>query len=206
MPTDMESTESRGLPYDQRFIMKFGRNVRPIEANNMLYVAKHTTIPVPRVYAIYQRKENKKTITYILMEYIPGKSLVDLWCDIDCHGLPNINLFMQDDITGPLKSEREFVDVIIRSYAIELGPRGAHKVRYYQRLFPAIFDGDNNDGSLVIIDWEFASWSPVYWEYFVAMFCCLAWTDDWYEYVGQALDEYPNEYLWFAAMHREMWC
>ncbi|SCO84218.1 uncharacterized protein FRV6_08345 [Fusarium oxysporum] len=122
MPTDMESTESRGLPYDvlfedasqdyttplptpndiesreiipdrewganvvkiqQRFIMKFGRDVRPIEANNMLYVAKHTTKPVTRVYAIYQRKEDKKTITYILMEYILGKSLMGLWSDID---------------------------------------------------------------------------------------------------------------------------
>lgn len=72
--------------------MKFGRNVRPIEANNMLYVAKHTTIPVPRVYAIYQRKENKKTITYILMEYIPGKSLVDLWCDIDCQYFAHISI------------------------------------------------------------------------------------------------------------------
>ncbi|EWZ45898.1 kinase-like domain-containing protein [Fusarium oxysporum Fo47] len=292
MPTDMESTESRGLPYDvlfedasqdyttplltpndiesreiipnrewganvvkiqQRFIMKFGRDVRPIEANNMLYVAKHTTIPVPRFYTIYQRKEGKKTITCILMEYIPGKSLMDLWSDIEptCKasiartlrtyfdelrqlkhpghfgtthgGPPNIHLFMQDDITGPLKSEREFVDAIIRSYAIELGPRGAQKVRYYQRAFPAIFNGDNSpvfshsdlqrknimildDGSLVIIVWEYASWSLVYWEYFVAMFCCLAWTDDWHEYVGQALDEYPNEYLWFATMHREMWC
>ncbi|KAK2678889.1 hypothetical protein RAB80_004070, partial [Fusarium oxysporum f. sp. vasinfectum] len=84
MATGMESTESRGLPYDvlfedasqdymtplptpndiesgeiipnrewgadvvkiqQRFIMKFSRDVRPIETNNMLYVAKHTTIP-----------------------------------------------------------------------------------------------------------------------------------------------------------------
>ncbi|KNB17217.1 hypothetical protein FOXG_15324 [Fusarium oxysporum f. sp. lycopersici 4287] len=126
-------------------------NVRPIEAINMLYVAKHTTIPVPRVYAIYRRKEDKKIITCILMEYIPG----------------------------PLKSEREFVDAIIQSYAIQLGPRGAQKVRYYQRVLPAIFNGDNSsifshndlqrknimvldDGSLVIIDWEYASWSPVY--------------------------------------------
>ncbi|KAJ4030456.1 hypothetical protein NW761_000143 [Fusarium oxysporum] len=187
------------------------------------------------------------------MEYIPGKLRMDLWSDIDptrktsiartlrtyfdqlrqlkhpgyfgtIHGgPPNIHLFMQDDITEPLKSEREFVDAIIRSYAIELGPRGAQKVRYYQRVLPAIFNGDNSsvfshndlqrknimlldDGSLVIIDWEYAPWSPVYWEYFVAMFCCLAWTDDWHEYVGQALDEYPNEYLWFATMHREMRC
>ncbi|EMT72778.1 hypothetical protein FOC4_g10004260 [Fusarium odoratissimum] len=241
------------IKIQQRFIMEFGRDVRPIEANNMLYVAKHTTIPVTRVYAIYQRKEDKTTITYILMEYIPGKSLMDLWSDIDptrktstartlrtyfdqlrqlklpgyfgtIHGgLPNIHLFLQDDITGPLKSEREFVDAIVRSYAIELGPRGAQKVRYYQRVFPAIFNGDNSsvfshndlqwknimlldDGSLVIIDWEYASWSPVYWEYFVAMFCCLAWTVYWHEYVGQVLDEYANEYLWFATVHREMWC
>ncbi|KAI7762870.1 hypothetical protein LZL87_008311 [Fusarium oxysporum] len=140
----------------------------------MIYVAKHTTIPVPRVYAIYQRKEDEKNITYNLMEYVPGKSLMDLWSDIDqtrktsiartlrtyidqlrqlkhpgyfgtIHGgPPNINLFMQDDITGPLKSEREFVDAIIRSYATELGPRGAHKVRYYQRVFPTIFNGDKS--------------------------------------------------------------
>jgi len=63
-----------------------------------------------------------------------------------------------------------------------------------------------DNGSLVIIDWEYAPWSPIYWEYFVAMFCRLAWTHDWHEYVGQALDEYPNEYLWFATMHREMRC
>ncbi|KAI3575628.1 hypothetical protein IWW34DRAFT_809084 [Fusarium oxysporum f. sp. albedinis] len=97
---DMESTESRGLPYDVLFEDASQDYTTPLPtpndiesreiipnrewANNMLYVAKHTTIPVPRVYAIYQRKENKKTITYILMEYIPGKSLVDLWCDIDC--------------------------------------------------------------------------------------------------------------------------
>ncbi|KAK2692927.1 hypothetical protein QWA68_007062 [Fusarium oxysporum] len=227
MPTDMESTESRGLPYDvlfedasqdhttplptpndiesgeiisnrewganvikiqQRYIMKFDRDVRPIEVNNMLYVAKHTTIPVTRVYAIYQRKEDKKTITYILMEYIPGKSLMDLWSDIDptrktsiartlrtyfdqlrqlkhpeyfgtIHGgPPNIHLFMQDDITGPLKSEREFVDAIIRSYAIELGPRGAQKVRYYQLVLPAIFNGDNSPYSHITTSKGRTSW------------------------------------------------
>ncbi|KAM5513784.1 monocarboxylate permease-like protein [Fusarium oxysporum f. sp. phaseoli] len=187
MPTDTESTESRGLPYDvlfedasqdyttplptpndiesgeiipdrewganvvkiqQRFIMKFGRDVRPIEANNMLYVAKHTTKPLRQL----KHPEYFGTIH---------------------GGPPNIHLFMQDDITGPLKSEREFVDAIIRSYAIELGPRGAQKVR------KSIMVLDN--GSLVIIDWEYASWSPVYCEYFVAMFCRLAWTHDWHE-------------------------
>ncbi|KAJ4040689.1 hypothetical protein NW753_010115 [Fusarium oxysporum] len=257
MPTDMESTESRGLPYDvlfedasqdyttplptpndiesreiipdrewganvvkiqQRFIMKFGRDVRPIEANNMLYVAKHTTIPRHRSDA------QDFNCPYSSHIFRSASAIETPWVLGTIHGgLPNIQLFMQDDITGPLKSEREFVDAIVRSYAIQLGPRGAQKVRYYQRVLPAIFNGDNSsvfshndlqrknimvldDGSLVIIDWEYASWSPVYWEYFVAMFCCLAWIDDWHEYVGQVLDEYPNEYLWFATVHREMWC
>jgi aminoglycoside phosphotransferase len=63
--------------------MKFGRKVRPVEAHNMLYVARYTTIPVPKVYGMYQRNVKEKTITYILMKYIPGKSLVDLRDELD---------------------------------------------------------------------------------------------------------------------------
>ncbi|GKU10820.1 unnamed protein product [Fusarium langsethiae] len=65
------------------FIMKYGLEVRPTEAHNMLYVAKHTSVALPNVYAIYQRKKDHNIITYILMQHIPGKTLKDLWVELD---------------------------------------------------------------------------------------------------------------------------
>lgn len=37
----------------EHFLAKYGRSVRPIEGQNMLFVEKNTTVRVPRNYAIY---------------------------------------------------------------------------------------------------------------------------------------------------------
>jgi aminoglycoside phosphotransferase (APT) family kinase protein len=64
--------------------MKYGRFMQPIEGHNMLFVAQRTAVPVPRVFAIYQqRREDEVLITYILMEYIPGTTLLDAWGSLD---------------------------------------------------------------------------------------------------------------------------
>ncbi|KAI0185726.1 kinase-like domain-containing protein [Xylaria flabelliformis] len=55
----------------EHFVAKYGQFVRCIEAENMLYVKQHTTIPVPKVYAIYTFDEK----TMIIMEFIEGKTL-----------------------------------------------------------------------------------------------------------------------------------
>ncbi|UPK99102.1 hypothetical protein LCI18_010037 [Fusarium solani-melongenae] len=139
-----------------RFVMKFGVNVQPIEAYNMLYVAKSTTVPVPKVYAIYQCREKQSVVTYIVMQY------------------------------GPIATEDELIDWIIRIYSLETGERTAYKTRYYQHILPTVLRGDGtptfthndfqrknvivrDDGVPVIIDWEFASWYPIYWEYSTAI-------------------------------------
>ncbi|CAG9988618.1 unnamed protein product [Clonostachys byssicola] len=90
-PNDIDGSEvlpnrlssARLVRIQQRFVMKFGADVRPIEAQNMLYVAKSTTVPVPKVYAIYQRREKQSTVTYILMQYVQGTTLMDLWGSLD---------------------------------------------------------------------------------------------------------------------------
>ncbi|KAI0895509.1 hypothetical protein F4806DRAFT_84465 [Annulohypoxylon nitens] len=78
-----ESTGSHLIRVQQRFLVKFGIHVHPIEGYNMLYVAKYTTVPIPKVYAIYQCQEEQRIITYILMQYIPGTTLLDLWGSLD---------------------------------------------------------------------------------------------------------------------------
>jgi hypothetical protein len=69
----------------QEFVIKYGRLVAPIEAHNMLYVAKSTTVPIPKVYAIYQRYDEQmgEIVTYIIMQYVQGKTLLSLWSSLD---------------------------------------------------------------------------------------------------------------------------
>ncbi len=78
-----ESTGSRLLQVQQRFLVNFGVHVHPIEGSTMLYVAKFTTVPIPKVYAIYQCQEEQRIITYMLMQYIPGTTLLDAWGSLD---------------------------------------------------------------------------------------------------------------------------
>ncbi|KAL2888497.1 kinase-like domain-containing protein [Ceratocystis lukuohia] len=89
-PNDMDSSEvfpskpgARLVGIQQKFVMKFGVKVQPIEAHNMLYVAKFTTVPVPKVYAIYQCQEKQSVITYIVMQYVQGTTLLNLWGSLD---------------------------------------------------------------------------------------------------------------------------
>lgn len=78
-----ESSGSRLVRMQQRFVMKYGVYVRPIDAHNMLFVAKSTSVPVPKFYAIYQHREKQKIITYIAMQYVQGTTLLKLWGSLD---------------------------------------------------------------------------------------------------------------------------
>ncbi|KAM0555137.1 hypothetical protein ACHAPJ_006488 [Fusarium lateritium] len=264
-PNDIESGEP--LPNNpgsanlvrirETFVMKYGSEVRPTEAHNMLYVAKHTSVALPKVYAIYQRKEEDSVVTYILMQHIQGKTLKDLWAELnktrktsfaktlrtsfdqlrqlkhpgyfgDINGGPPLDDVFTgtqgglDDIRSSFMTEEELINSVIRIYSLETGDRTAHKVQYYQHVLPTVLQSKEapvfthndlqrkniivqNDGILVIVDWEYASWYPNYWEYSTAMFANGGWRDDWGEYLRVILDEYPNEALWLSTLKTEMW-
>lgn len=68
----------------EHFVVKYGWLVRPIEGENMLYISDKTSIPVPRVYAIYQKEDaERRTCTYIVMEHIDGQTLNERWSTLD---------------------------------------------------------------------------------------------------------------------------
>ncbi|KAK8002565.1 hypothetical protein PG989_002284 [Apiospora arundinis] len=252
-----ESSGSRVVKVKQTFVMKFGFNIHPTEAHNMLYVAKSTTVPVPKVYAIYQRREKQSTVTYIVMEYVPGETLVDLWGSLDdarrtaiaetlrsyfdqIRQLQHPGYFGNIDGGPPLDdifsvtpaglevvktsftTEDELIDSILRIYSLDTSERMVHKTRYYQHVLPTALRGDGSpvfthndfqrknvmvqpDGTPVIIDWEFASWYPAYWEYSTATWANGGWNDDWHDYVRVILDGYPTQALWLNTMKLEMW-
>ncbi|KAI3325912.1 kinase-like protein [Xylariaceae sp. AK1471] len=58
----------------EHFIVKYGKNVKQLEGENMLFVKKYTTIPVPQLYAMKTYDEDK---TMLIMENIKGITLRD---------------------------------------------------------------------------------------------------------------------------------
>ncbi|KAK2756212.1 hypothetical protein FQN54_005620 [Arachnomyces sp. PD_36] len=58
--------------------VKYGPSRHISEAEAMAYVARHTSIPVPRVLCAFQRGG----VTYILMERIKGVSVGKIWASI----------------------------------------------------------------------------------------------------------------------------
>lgn len=195
-------------------------------------------------------------MTYIVMQYVPGTSLLNLWDSLNNArkttiartlrtdfdqlrqlqhpgyfgniegGPPLDNMFSATngahEVNTSFATEDELINCIIRIYELETGERMAPKTQYYRHILPAILRGNGSpvfthndfqrknimvqpDGTPVIIDWEFASWYPAYWEYATAIYCNGGWYDDWHLYVCMALDEYPNQALWLSDMKREMW-
>ena len=72
-------------------VVKHGYRVKFREAQNMLFVEQNTTIPVPKVYAVYSHsmpnrldyaEDEEKTYyehTYIFMDFVPGATVENSW-------------------------------------------------------------------------------------------------------------------------------
>ncbi|KAF3918725.1 hypothetical protein AA313_de0209287 [Arthrobotrys entomopaga] len=65
---------------DDSTVVEIG-HYRLSEGAAMQYVAEHTKIPVPKVYGCYKDDETQKT--HIVMEYIEGDCLEDLWDELE---------------------------------------------------------------------------------------------------------------------------
>jgi aminoglycoside phosphotransferase (APT) family kinase protein len=124
-------------------------------------------------------------------------------------------------MNGPFATSDELVNGLIQRYVRDGGDRVLHKAAYYARVLPEVLRADRAvfthndlqpkniiirpDGEVVIVDWETAGWYPPFWEYATAMFAMAGWRDDWHIYIGQILDEFPNQYAWMNTLRIEMW-
>ncbi|KAF9630101.1 hypothetical protein BFW01_g282 [Lasiodiplodia theobromae] len=59
------------------FAVKFGRRVTMLEAKNLEYVSKNSEVPVPKFFTAFTEPETSST--FIVMEYIDGHELGDIW-------------------------------------------------------------------------------------------------------------------------------
>ena len=69
--------DQRVIRFAPHFVVKYGARVSLEEGQTMLYVRRKLGIPAPHVYALFENPYTKKN--YIIMEYIPGATLENLW-------------------------------------------------------------------------------------------------------------------------------
>ncbi|PVH74005.1 kinase-like protein [Cadophora sp. DSE1049] len=91
LPTEDEIESSLEVFIDQtarkvvgvgpHFVVKYGLAVDLIEGENMLHIQQNTSVPVPRIYALYSNPNNMKQ--YIVMQKVAGETLACLWPTLD---------------------------------------------------------------------------------------------------------------------------
>lgn len=74
------------VPISKHKILKKGYSVHLTEAVTINYVAKHTSIPVPKIYCSFLHKNR----AYIIMERIQGDNLAAVWPNLSKESLQNI--------------------------------------------------------------------------------------------------------------------
>ncbi len=70
-------------------VLKYGHRVHLAEARNMQFVQERTDIPIPAVIDAWEtgisETDDGEGIGYILMEYIEGRLVSDIWSTLDIH-------------------------------------------------------------------------------------------------------------------------
>jgi hypothetical protein len=126
------------------------------------------------------------------------------------------------EINGPFMSEDELFEGIIAKYIYECEDAMKSKADHYRRVLPKILRGSGQpvfthndlkrknvivcpDGSIVLLSWARSGWYPTYWEYATTMWAERQLVDDWHVYIGEILEEFPNQYIWLLYIRLGMW-
>ncbi len=161
------STGHKVVGIGYHFVVKYGPRVDLLEGETMRFLEHSTSIPVPRVYAIFQDHDTQHN--YIIMERIWGETLASVWprmdnnekeatvsalrssleqmrklkspggyCRLGHHGLPDEIFCTADPLhTGRFDTESDLNDALIARY-IESG-LSKFKADFYSRVFKRVF-------------------------------------------------------------------
>ena len=92
----LKRTGAKVVAVGPYFVVKYGKNIDLEEGRTMKYVEDCSTVPVPRLYALYHENEEN----YIVMERIHGKTLQEEWqtlTDTDkCTFALQLKTYLQD--------------------------------------------------------------------------------------------------------------
>ena len=78
------------------YAVKYGKGTSLQEGENMLFVQQSTSIPVPKVYALFHDKATKND--FIVMDYIPGRELKAVWDELSTAEKRTISLQLRRNL------------------------------------------------------------------------------------------------------------
>ncbi|KAF8531663.1 kinase-like domain-containing protein [Gautieria morchelliformis] len=167
------------------------------EVLTMDYVARNTSIPIPRILDAFLAREYQGKV-YVVMEFIPGVELEVVWKrmlgsgEIPCSGsgaiFPNCvssRIYVQDH--SDMFDSKDVLDkTATRTYATafthgDIAPRNILV---------------KNKKIVAILDWESAGWYPEYWKYTRTSMANLYIPDFWEMFRTDGLEVvYPDEFI-----------
>ncbi|TVY92148.1 hypothetical protein LAWI1_G004856 [Lachnellula willkommii] len=192
------------IPFNR--IVKFGRDVQLAEAAALRFVAKNTTIPVPKVHCAFEHKHVK----YIVMDRIDGEEIGKGWSERPeaerasllrqlkgyfdqlrniPHPRPGIIAAETGERSLVTAEERSDMRMVVK---MQDQLQGTHKICFTH--------GDASSSNILvkkgkivaIIDFELSGFYPEYWEYTCAM-NVNSQDGFWKAEIGKFLDPYPRE-------------
>ena len=111
--TVLSNNESRVIRVGENIAVKFGEEVVPEEAEALKFVKSSTSIPVPEVFGVLKRGK----VCYIVLEYIAGRTLTDIW--------PTLSVESKNNISKKLKGCFEDLNGISGKYIGGIGFKGS---------------------------------------------------------------------------------
>ncbi|KAJ5102464.1 hypothetical protein N7532_002993 [Penicillium argentinense] len=112
-PTIWENGGIKIVRIADNAVVKYGYDVKLLEARNMAFVAQHTTIRLPQVFDAWVENEDKGVddetgICFIVMSYIDGWLLDEVWSELHSTHREDIQKQLHYFIRELRKTESEY--------------------------------------------------------------------------------------------------
>ncbi|KAL3955292.1 hypothetical protein ACCO45_010855 [Purpureocillium lilacinum] len=177
----------------------------PTEVEAMQYVASHTTIPVPRVYAVHTEPND---FIYIEMAYVPGEALDEAWADLSTDQKYSIFADLKQHLSTLRELEPPRRDSSRRLFRIP--PTTAESETASSAPLPMMSFTHSHERGLpwtpvsqehhcqrgrvaTTLDWAFAGWYPEYWDFTRAHYNLFYDQGRWEEYLRLVMPCYEME-------------
>ncbi|KAF2753648.1 kinase-like protein [Pseudovirgaria hyperparasitica] len=188
------------------------------ELEALQFVARSTSIPIPRVHRTYKYKDR----LYIEMEYVQGQTLAAIIEELanfvgQLRGLkpPQDGIVASAEShscldyrignrpVGPFSTYDEFHAFLRGNIPFDSSEQifGQQVSKCHSRSYRTLFSHSDlaqrniivKDGRIVaIIDWAFSGWYPEYWEYTKAHYGMMN-VPDWYSEFERVMPKYDDE-------------
>ncbi|KAF8554438.1 hypothetical protein OG21DRAFT_1484641 [Imleria badia] len=194
----------------QRCFIKYGPRVRLTEAATNEFIAKHTSIPVPRILDVFKYDGT----VHIVQEFIDAPLLLKVWRKLELDDRKRCMIQLKGyieqlrSLVPPKPGKVQSIDgegfTDGRLGYDEWGPFESHdafnnffhheKVRKLPGRYPRA-QAPLAAEIAAIIDWEFSGWFPEYWEYTRVYFGLATFRKDygWWEIFQEYTECYSEE-------------